>query len=190
MPANQSSKLETEVYEYLLRELANRRLGLEKDNTTVRLHPKYYSRDRGSPITADVSLEMSLPKDMIPTLIWIWECKNTGRKLDVADVEEFYAKLEQIGPRNTHGSIACPSGFQRSAIEYANSKRIGLIEFQRGTNKSVDQMKKTENSVLALPIILVAAASPFGIWGFLAVIVVAAFVVLCLAAKPSGNRYY
>jgi len=48
----------------------------------------------------------------------------------VDDLEEFHAKLDQIGSDNTKGTVACRNGFQESALKYAQSKGIGLVRMR------------------------------------------------------------
>jgi hypothetical protein len=55
------------------------------------------------------------------------ECKDYRGSIPVDDVEEFHAKLQQIGADNTKGMIFTRTGvYQKSAISYARSKGICL----------------------------------------------------------------
>ena len=64
---------------------------------------------------------------MRPSIIIIIECKDYSNSIPVDDVEEFHAKLQQVGADNTKGIIITQNGcFQKSALTYAESKGIAL----------------------------------------------------------------
>lgn len=86
----------------------------------------YYSNDRKKDIIMDVSIEVFRKNNETPFLVWIWECKDYGKPVPVDDVEEFHSKLEQIGLHKTKGTMISTFGFQQGAIDYAESKGIGL----------------------------------------------------------------
>lgn len=66
-------------------------------------------------------------KNIRPSIIIVIECKDYSNGIPVDDVEEFHAKLQQIGADNTKGIIITKNGcFQRSAVSYAESKGIAL----------------------------------------------------------------
>lgn len=118
---------ELEVKELLEAALYHGELGLSSKCARVFHRKPYYSRDRNSQITFDVSLELRRQKADEPYLIWIWECKDYRKAVPVDDIEEFHAKLEQIGVHKTKGTVACRNGFQKSAVEIAKAKGIGLV---------------------------------------------------------------
>jgi len=67
-----------------------------------------------------------------PSMRWILECKDyPDRNVSVDEVEEFSAKLEQIGPMNVRGTIVTRHGFQEAAYNYAVSRKISLYVLQR-----------------------------------------------------------
>ena len=111
-------------------ELNNGNLGIDPSCAIVRRKPKYYSRDRKSEITFDVSIElcrkMTPASSPNPYLIWIWECKNYRHQVPVDDVEEFHSKLNQVGAVRTKGTMITPIGFDNGVLEFARSKGIGL----------------------------------------------------------------
>jgi hypothetical protein len=47
--------------------------------------------------------------------------------LSVNEVEEFHAKLQQIGEDKTKGTLVISGAMQRSSMAYADSKGIGVI---------------------------------------------------------------
>jgi hypothetical protein len=126
MNASTGQQFELEVYDILKRTLEVSMLGLVPAHTQIFHQKRYYSDLRKSFIKVDVSLEVTLPGADAPFFVWVWECKDYSHKVPVDDVEEFDSKLQQIGADNTKGTIITRSGFQRSVIEYAKSRKIGL----------------------------------------------------------------
>ncbi|MFA5850273.1 MAG: ImmA/IrrE family metallo-endopeptidase [Bacteroidales bacterium] len=97
----------------------------------------YYSESRKDNITVDISIETYLKHSDKYSFLSIIECKNYCTKgIPVDDVEEFDSKLNQIGEHNTKGIIVTNSHFQKSAINLAMSKKIGLIRINE--NNEVD----------------------------------------------------
>ena len=87
----------------------------------------YPSKDRDADIITDVSVEVFLPDRERPSLIWVFECKDYAGSVPVDDIEEFHAKIQQIGEDNTKGTLVTSGALQRSALSYAQSKRIGVV---------------------------------------------------------------
>ncbi|MEH7460086.1 restriction endonuclease [Bacillus sp. JJ1127] len=120
-------KFEMQVYEKIRGMIEEKTLGVSPENWKVFLNKGYYSKDREKNIITDVSIEFYISNGHKPAIIWIWECKDYSRKIPVDDIEEFHAKLEQIGSDNTKGTvITSKSAFQESALNYARSKGIGI----------------------------------------------------------------
>lgn len=106
--------------------LEQEELGISPKQVRISHKPAYYSRDRQKDIIFDVSIEVCRKGTETPHWFWIWECKNYSHKVPVDDVEEFHAKLNQIGADKTKGTIISPSEFDEGACEFAHSKGIGL----------------------------------------------------------------
>jgi hypothetical protein len=87
----------------------------------------YHSRDRQANITTDISIEAYLPNRELPTLVWVFECKDYSGNVPVDDIEEFHSKLQQIGEDNTKGTFVTSGALQKSARTYAESKKIGVV---------------------------------------------------------------
>lgn len=87
----------------------------------------YYSKDRQADIVTDVSIELFLPHQQHPSLLWIFECKDYAGSVGVDDLEEFHSKLQQIGANNTKGTFVTSGALQRSALAFAFSTGIGII---------------------------------------------------------------
>jgi hypothetical protein len=120
---------EIQVADAVERDLASGNYGLDPTCSIVRRKPSYFSRDRNKNIVFDVSIEVCRRNISAPYWIWVWECKNYTHSVPVDDVEEFHAKLSQIGADRVKGSIITPIGFDIGAFEFAKSKGIGLWRF-------------------------------------------------------------
>jgi len=118
---------EERVYSALTEELQNERLCASPRNARIFRKKPYHSRDRGSDIVTDISVELFLPSREKPSLVWIFECKDYTGSVPVDDIEEFHSKLQQIGEDNTKGTFVTSGGLQRGALAYAQSKGIGVI---------------------------------------------------------------
>ena len=101
-------------------------LGISPRQAKISHKPAYYSRDRKKNIIFDVSIEVCRKGSENPHWIWIWECKNYSHKVPVDDIEEFHAKLNQVGADKTKGTVISPAEFDKGAYEFALSKGIGL----------------------------------------------------------------
>ena len=132
MSKNTGSAFENEVYQIVNNMVKSNKFILA--NPYVRVHKKkgYYSKDREKDIIFDVTVEKywdnpDTHPDIEPAIIVVIECKDYGNSIPVDDVEEFHAKLQQIGADNTKGLMIARNGsFQKSALQYARSKHIGI----------------------------------------------------------------
>ena len=132
MALNTGRRFEDEVYAVVERLVSSRQFLLSEPYVKIRRRAKYYSRDREAPIECDIAVEKYLRDPdaeswLHPALIVVIECKDYRGPVPVDDVEEFHAKLQQIGADNTKGILIAHEGaFQKSALRYAQSKGIGL----------------------------------------------------------------
>lgn len=115
---------ERKVLKVIQRELESGRLGLSPDSCKIFHKRFYYSKDRGSNIEFDIAIEVTLPGADRWSLLWVWECKAYRTAVPVDDVEEFWAKLQQIGGVNIKGGLAIAGALQAGAFEFARSKGI------------------------------------------------------------------
>lgn len=60
------------------------------------------------------------------SLLIVIECKSLGKSVPVDDIEEFKAKLDQIGGKNTKGIVVARNSFQDGSQKYAKNQGIGL----------------------------------------------------------------
>lgn len=104
-------------------------------STSKVFHKKgYYSKDREKDIIFDVSVEFHLPGAEKYSLVTLIECKNYSHSVPVDDVEEFYAKVQQVAPANVKAVLASNAAFQDGAVRYAKSKGIALLRYFDASN--------------------------------------------------------
>ena len=118
---------ENRVYDAIAKEIDSERLGILPSSSKLFRKKAYYSESRKSDIIVDISIEVTLPEASSWSLLWVWECKDLSRAVPVDDVEEFHAKLEQIGSDNIKGGIAVTGGLQQAALNYARAKGIAVV---------------------------------------------------------------
>ncbi|MCR0206613.1 restriction endonuclease [[Clostridium] innocuum] len=129
---NTGEGLEKDVYEKIVSLVNSNLFMLADPYVKVYMKKKYYSRERGDNIEFDVVVEKYLVNpddkpDAYPALRVIIECKDYKGSIPVDDVEEFFAKLQQIGAANTKGMIITrDANFQKGALKYAEAKGIAL----------------------------------------------------------------
>jgi len=120
-------EFENRFFKAIKKELELNRLGVNAPSCKLFQHKGYYSRDRDKEIIFDVSIEMFIPGADEWSLLWVWECKDYKSSINVDDIEEFWAKLQQIGGVNIKGGVATTSAIQISAMKFADSKGISVV---------------------------------------------------------------
>jgi Zn-dependent peptidase ImmA (M78 family) len=120
---------EKRVFSYFETEIRAGRFFAKPECCTVFQHQPYYSQDRRSQIIFDLAIEVVLPGATVPSILCLIECKHYGRPVQVDDVEEFFAKVQQVAAAGAKAIIVTTSSFQSGAIEFARSKKIGLLRF-------------------------------------------------------------
>jgi hypothetical protein len=118
---------ENRVFESLRKLVESGDLGLNPDCCRLFQKKGYYSRDRGSDIIVDISIEVWLPNADRWSMLWVCECKDYKKPVPVDDVEEFKAKLNQIAGLNVKGLFTTSSAFQSGALNFSRSNGIGLL---------------------------------------------------------------
>lgn len=132
MNQNTGIPFENRVFSVIEKLVESNEFVVSEPNVRVRRNARYYSRDRESDIECEISVEKYLGDPDIndslrPAIIVIIECKDYAGPIPVSDIEEFHAKLQQIGADNTKGIMITNTGsFQKSALRYALSKGIAL----------------------------------------------------------------
>lgn len=127
--SEKGSTLERHICDLFQEEIDADRFWAKKKNCKVFWKKGYYSKDRGGKIVFDVSIEVYLPDATEYSSLVLIECKNYGHSVPVDDVEEFFAKVQQVAAANAKAVIASTASFQSGAREFAKSKGIGLIRY-------------------------------------------------------------
>ncbi len=123
------TEFEELMYHYFDAEIRNGRFFAKPQCCKVRRKPKYYSRDRSGDITFDVSIEIFLPGSTELSAVVLIECKNYAKSVPVDDVEEFFAKVQQVAPAKAKAVLASKAPFQLSTRRFAQAKGIGLLRY-------------------------------------------------------------
>lgn len=159
---SKGNAFEDTVFEIIKDELENDRLGLSLNHAKIFKKKGYFSKDRCSEIIVDIAIEVWPPNAKNISLLWICECKDYKGTIPVNDIEEFKAKLDQIGGKNIKGVIASPNALQHGALTYAQSNGIGvvrimpdnqvdwIIQFMTKSNGSEQFNSREFNSALLL----------------------------------------
>jgi Zn-dependent peptidase ImmA (M78 family) len=119
--------LEERVYSFFAEEIRGNRFVARPECCQIFRKKAYYSRDRLSNVVFDVAIELTMPGAEAHSMLWLVECKNYGRPVPVDDVEEFYAKVQQVGAAKSKAILVTTNSFQSGALEFARSKGIGLL---------------------------------------------------------------
>jgi len=139
---NTGSKFEKYVYDLIIQLLTQGDFLVAPKNAQAYLGKKYYSKERDDYIKTDISVEKFFNSTLgtKPDLLIIIECKDYKGKIPIDDIEEFHAKLQQIGADNTKGIIISNKlcGFQKSAVNYAKSQGITLVSLEEDIFKPIE----------------------------------------------------
>lgn len=122
-------RLELEIFDFFKSEISEGRLFGNKDLCHIYHKKGYYSKDREKDIIFDISIEIFLPGQKTYSILVIIECKNYSKRVPVDDVEEFFAKIQQISGANIKGIVVSGDSFQDGALKFASSKGIGLARY-------------------------------------------------------------
>lgn len=121
------NKFENLVFKYIKQELYNDNFLVSPRNSEIFQKKGYYSKDRQSNIITDISIETFLPNIKNFGLLIIIECKDYKKNVPINDIEEFYAKVQQIAGINVKGIFVTTAKLQNGALKYAKSKGIGVL---------------------------------------------------------------
>lgn len=124
---NIGTQFEIRVLNLFKEELENNRLSVNPQFCKIYHQKGYYSRDRNNNIIVDISIEVFLPEASEYSFLIVLECKDYKHSIPVSDVEEFFAKLQQISGANVKGIVVSSNAFQEGALKYSKSKGIGLV---------------------------------------------------------------
>lgn len=122
-------QLETQIYSSISQLISDDKFFAKSECCRIFRKKGYYSKDRSKEIIFDIAVEIFLPGQDAHSLLILIECKNYEHRVPVDDVEEFYAKVQQISPANTKAIVASTNSFQEGAFNFAKSKGIGLLRY-------------------------------------------------------------
>ncbi|MDO7084888.1 ImmA/IrrE family metallo-endopeptidase [Pseudocolwellia sp. AS88] len=122
-------KLEQIIHDVFSEDIANGSFWANKDCCKIFIKKGYYSKDREKDIIFDISIEIYLPGQENYSVLVLIECKNYNHKVPVDDVEEFYAKTQQISGANIKAIVASTNSFQDGTFKFSKSKGIGLLRY-------------------------------------------------------------
>lgn len=122
-------RLEDQAFEVFENQIAEDCFFSKREYCKIFRKKGYYSRDREKNIVFDLSVEVTLPGQERHSLLFLFECKNYGHSVPVDDVEEFFAKIQQISGANAKGIVVSTNSFQDGAFKFARSKGIGLLRY-------------------------------------------------------------
>ncbi|MDP1773120.1 MAG: ImmA/IrrE family metallo-endopeptidase [Methylobacter sp.] len=123
------NKLENEVFTLFFEMISEDRFFAKRECCQIYKKKGYYSKDREKEIVFDLSIEITHPGQDTYSLLVLIECKNYDHRVPVDDVEEFFAKTEQISPSNTKSIVVSTNAFQEGAFNFARSKGMGLLRY-------------------------------------------------------------
>lgn len=123
------NKLENDIYKLFSEMISEDRFFAKSECCKIYKKKGYYSKDREKEIVFDISIEITFPCKSTYSLLVLIECKNYGHRVPVDDVEEFFAKSQQISPSNTKSIVVSTNAFQESAFNFARSKGMGLLRY-------------------------------------------------------------
>jgi Zn-dependent peptidase ImmA (M78 family) len=122
-------RLENQVFEVFESQIDEGCFFSRSDYCNIFRKKGYYSKDREKEIIFDISIEVTLPGQNRYSLLFLIECKNYGHSVPVDDVEEFFAKIQQVSGANAKGIVVSTNSFQNGALKFAKSKGIGLLRY-------------------------------------------------------------
>lgn len=133
---------------------------LIEDNTLylppdcIRIIPKakYFSSDRQKDIIFDLSIEVWPPGADRYMMIYIIECKDYKNRVPVNKVEDFHSKIQQAFGVNVKAIFITNSPLQEAAYNFANSKRMMVIEAEADNTRIVLYKKSRTEDVFQIPI--------------------------------------
>ncbi|STQ90893.1 ImmA/IrrE family metallo-endopeptidase [Iodobacter fluviatilis] len=122
-------KLEDQIFNYFKEKIDSDSFYVKRTNCQIFKKKGYYSKDRGSNIIFDISIEIFYSDPDCYTSLILIECKNYSHNVPVDDTEEFFAKVQQVGPANSKAIIVSTAAFQSGAQNFARSKGMGLVRY-------------------------------------------------------------
>ncbi|WP_445405446.1 ImmA/IrrE family metallo-endopeptidase [Acinetobacter pittii] len=135
------------VFNYISALIQKGYMGLNPSHTKIYKQKKYYSKDREDYIIFDVAIEVYLFDQPTPYITMLIECKNYSNNVPVDDIEEFSAKVSQVGLHNIIAIFITTHGFQKSALNVAKNRKIGLWRITNTQEKHEVILNRTINRI-------------------------------------------
>ncbi|MFZ6657913.1 ImmA/IrrE family metallo-endopeptidase [Undibacterium sp. TJN19] len=127
-------ELESRICSFFEAEISADRFWARRECCKVFRKKGYFSKDRGTNIIFDLSIEVFLPGEDKFSLLFLVECKNYTHSVPVDDAEEFFAKVQQVAAANAKAVIASNASFQSGTRAFAKSKGMGLLRHFDSSN--------------------------------------------------------
>ena len=138
--------LEDEIFNLFKDLIDNEQFLVKKSNCKIFQKKGYYSKDREGNIIFDISIEMFLPDTDEYFMLMLIECKNYKHTVPVNDIEEFFAKVQQVGAANAKAVIASTNSFQQGTLKFAKSKGIGVLRYSDPQNYKWELRRHTSST--------------------------------------------
>lgn len=124
--------LEIAVFNLLKAQIDADHFFAKKECCSIFRRKAYYSEKRKASIVFDISIELRFPGAADYSMLILIECKNYAKAVPVDDVEEFFAKVDQVGEANTKGIFVSNNALQSSALRYCKSQGMGVARYFDG----------------------------------------------------------
>lgn len=122
-------------------------IGIKEELCKVFSKKGYYSKDREKEIIFDLSIEVWPRNAENYSFLVLIECKSySSSDVPVSDVEEFYAKIDQVSGVNVKGIFITDSNFQSGAFNYARAKGMMLIVVNFDQSYNIVLYKTSQDS--------------------------------------------
>ena len=138
--------LEDEIFNLFKDLIDNEQFLVKKSNCKIFQKKGYYSKDREGNIIFDISIEMFLSDTDEYFMLMLIECKNYKHTVPVNDIEEFFAKVQQVGAANAKAVIASTNSFQQGTLKFAKSKGIGVLRYSDPQNYKWELRRHTSST--------------------------------------------
>ena len=122
-------KFEDKVFDYFSSLLKKDELNFAPKKYSKIFKHKKYPTDTSRKIEFDITIETYNPlsDDKNWSSLIVIECKSYGRKVDIADFDEFESKLKNVSNSAVKGILVTQKGFSNHQIEKARKEHIALV---------------------------------------------------------------
>jgi hypothetical protein len=132
---------EDEVFKHVQLWLDAGHLSVNATRATAYRKRSYYSESRKANIEFEVAIEAFDQGATVPSLVWLWECKDhtkSCRSVEVGEIEILSDKIGQLGASRFKGSLVTTHGFQSGAEQRAKSCGISLFVLNKNLERVTD----------------------------------------------------